>query len=64
MKQEPNVFVPHGPCTVASGDCFREGRCLNDCLKRYEGSCQQQIRALLERVVQLEVRIGQLERRT
>lgn len=24
-------FVPHQQCTVASGDCFTEGRCLRKC---------------------------------
>jgi hypothetical protein len=63
MSRKPKVFVPHGPCTVASGDCFREGLCLDNCMKRYEGNCQQQIRALQEQVVQLEIRILALERR-
>lgn len=25
------VFIPHNACTVASGDCFVEGRCLFQC---------------------------------
>lgn len=28
------VFVPHDTCTVASGDCFVEGRCLARCRTR------------------------------
>lgn len=62
MSRSVKDFIPHRPCTVASGDCFREGRCLDNCLKRYEGTCQQQIRALKEQVVALEVRILALER--
>ena len=57
------VFAPHHACTVASGDCFREGRCLDDCLKRHEGNCLQQIRGLKEYIVRLEGRIIAMERR-
>ncbi len=28
------IFVPHNACTVASGDCFIEGRCLARCQTR------------------------------
>lgn len=63
MKRGPEGFVPHSCCTVASGDCFREGRCLDNCQKRYEGNCQQQIRALYEQFARLEARVVALEKR-
>ncbi len=61
MKVEP--FVPHPPCMVASGDCLVKGRCLADCTRRDYWQHRQDIRALQERVAQLEVRILKLERR-
>ena len=54
-------FIPHSECMVASGDCFRESRCLADCRKRSFFQHQADLRALLERVAQLEVRVIQLE---
>lgn len=63
MSRATKVFVPHPPCTVTSGDCFREGRCLDNCQKRYEGNCQQKIRALLERITQLDARVSALEKK-
>ena len=28
------IFIPHNACTVASGDCLMEGRCLGKCQPR------------------------------
>jgi hypothetical protein len=30
----PRVFVPHRECTLGDGDCFRAGRCVNECRPR------------------------------
>ena len=30
-----SCFIPLNECTVASGDCFQEGRCLMKCRPRY-----------------------------
>ena len=58
------TFIPHPECMVASGDCFREGKCLAGCKKRSYHQHQTDMRRMLERVAQLEVRIIKLEART
>jgi len=55
-------FIPHPECMVASGDCFRESRCLAGCQKRSFYQHQADLRTLLERVAQLEARVIRLER--
>jgi hypothetical protein len=55
------VFVPYPPCSVTSGDCFVQGRCLDRCKKRNATITLAQCRELAERMVQLEIRILRLE---
>lgn len=31
VRHEAEVFIPHDACTVASGACFEDGRCLVRC---------------------------------
>jgi hypothetical protein len=62
MMQKP-VFVPHPECSLASGDCFVEGRCLNNCLNTRGNVLNARLRAIEERQAQLERRIILLERR-
>lgn len=57
-----DVFVPYDVCSVPSGDCFAEGKCLDNCRPRHNATVSQQLRALQERCTGLEVRIIQLER--
>jgi hypothetical protein len=57
-----DTFVPHSVCSVPSGDCFVEGRCLDRCKKRNATLTLAQCREILERMVQLEVRVIRLER--
>lgn len=56
------VFVPHNVCSVPSGDCLIEGRCLDRCKKRNATLTLAECRAILERMAQLEARIIRLER--
>lgn len=48
-------FIPHPQCTVASGDCFTEGRCLGQC----RAHAKQKER---EKVANMEHRLAKLER--
>jgi hypothetical protein len=48
--KEKKVFVPHEACTVASGDCFTQARCLRQCRQRQKADVESRI-ALLERQV-------------
>lgn len=49
-----NVFVPHTQCSVPSGDCFSEGKCLNQCKADARKDCQAKILDLRRRVARLE----------
>lgn len=57
-----DTFIPHSECMVASGDCFTVGKCLAQCRKRSFHQHQADIRRLLERITQLEVRVINLEK--
>jgi hypothetical protein len=47
-------FIPHAVCTVASGDCFHEGRCLSSCRARAKQAQAQTVAELERRVLELE----------
>lgn len=49
------VFVPYECCTVASGDCFTQGKCQRDCRT-------QRVRDQDKRITALETRVRELER--
>lgn len=49
------VFVPYEYCTVASGDCFTQGKCTRDCKT-------QRMRDQDKRITALETRVRELER--
>ena len=57
------VFVPHPECSVASGDCFVEGRCLDNCLRTRGNVLNDRLRSMEEHIVALEQRIIRLERK-
>ena len=63
MNKKATCFVPHAECSVSSGDCFRVGKCLDQCVVRQRASTEKQLRDLLEQVVRLEARIIALERK-
>lgn len=50
------LFIPRTECTVLSGDCFRHGRCLQDCRERHRHklSLEQQVRELRAEVAALK----------
>lgn len=54
MPKFKGVFVPHSHCTVASGDCFSEGKCLAGCSARRKKDHESRIRELERTVVRLE----------
>ena len=58
------TFIPHPECMVATGDCFRLGKCLGECKKRSFYQHQADLRRMFERVTQLECRILKLEKGT
>ena len=56
------VFVPHPECPVASGGCFIEGRCLDNCLRTRGNVLNDRLRSMEEQMVSLEQRMIRLER--
>lgn len=54
MPKHDGVFVPHSHCTVASGDCFTEGRCLRQCTAGKKRDMETRLRELERRVVDLQ----------
>lgn len=48
------TFVPHPQCTVPSGDCFVEARCLNQCKAQARKDCAKAIEDLRGRLLNLE----------
>lgn len=56
-------FVPHRQCSVASGDCFRVGHCLDSCRIREKADLSKRMRMLEERCAQIEARLTRLERK-
>lgn len=56
------AFVPHRQCTVASGDCFIAGHCLDSCRIREKADLSKRMRQLEERCAQLEARILSMDR--
>lgn len=57
MPKFEGHFVPHSYCTVASGDCFRESKCLAGCSAGRKKDHESRIRALERTVVRLEQQI-------
>jgi hypothetical protein len=49
------VFVPHSECTFLDGDCFRRGRCIDQCRKRYDQKMTDR-----ERIRRLEIEVHEL----
>lgn len=49
-----DVFVPHAHCTVASGDCFTQGKCLRACKEQHSREQDKRIAALEANVRALE----------
>ena len=49
-----DVFVPHAHCTVASGDCFTQGKCLRACKEQHTRDQDKRIAALEARMRELE----------
>jgi hypothetical protein len=54
MPRVEGEFIPHGHCTVASGDCFTQGRCLRQCSAKQKKDQAQRITDLEARVLMLE----------
>lgn len=52
------TFVPHPACTVASGDCFRLGRCLNGCRQRAKRELEKRVAELERRLVRVELALA------
>lgn len=60
MPKHAGQFVPHSHCTVASGDCFYEGKCLADCSAGRKKDHESRIRELERTVVRLAQKIASL----
>ena len=58
MPMHKNAFVPHQHCTVASGDCFTEGKCLAQCSAVRKKDHETRIRELERTVVRLELMLN------
>lgn len=55
-------FIPHNECTVASGDCFHQGRCLDQCRTRSKAAVAEAVKEHSKELLRLEARIVKLER--
>lgn len=58
MATHEGVFVPHRHCTVASGDCFTAGRCMNNCSALRKKDHEARIRELERRLRQMEIALA------
>lgn len=54
MPRHEGVFVPHAHCTVPSGECFTQGRCLSACTAWRKRDHEARIRELERRLAELE----------
>lgn len=54
MPTADGVFIPHPHCTVPSGDCFTQARCLRQCTAKQKKDQAQRITELEARVLMLE----------
>jgi hypothetical protein len=52
-------FIPHRQCTVSSGDCFHDGKCLRQCREQEKKDMPEAIRNLEHRVKMLELAMHQ-----
>lgn len=52
------IFVPHRACTVASGDCFTQGRCLSQCRQRAKRDLEKRVAELERRLVRVELALA------
>ena len=62
MPKHEGVFVPHRHCTVASGNCFTEGRCLENCSAHRRKDHEARIRELERRLRQVEIALAEQKR--
>lgn len=53
MPKRSGHFIPHSHCTVASGDCFQEAKCLAACSAGRKADHESRIRELERTVVRL-----------
>lgn len=58
MPKHEGHFIPHSHCTVASGDCFTEGKCLAACSAMRKKDHEARIRELERTVVRLELMLN------
>lgn len=58
MNAAKDGFVPNPNCTVASGDCFTEGRCLAQCGAWKEKDHEARIKRLEQGMVDLRQRLA------
>lgn len=61
MPKHEGVFVPHRHCTVASGNCFTDGRCLNNCSAQRKKDHEARIREMERRLLQVEIALASKE---
>lgn len=53
MLKQDGGLIPHSHCTVASGDCLSEGKCLANCTARQKVSLEKRIQELERQLMQL-----------
>lgn len=63
MLKAEKIFVPHAACTVASGECFNEGRCLGSCKKLQKADHEKRIKELERKFLQIQMTLIALERK-
>lgn len=57
MPMHKGVFVPHPHCTVTSGECFSEGKCLAQCTAVKKKDHESRIKQLERGMVDLRRKI-------
>jgi hypothetical protein len=53
MPMHEGHWVPHSHCTVTSGECFYQSKCLGQCTAARKRDQEDRIRALEHRVAEL-----------
>ena len=62
MSKVEKTFIPHSCCTVASGDCFTQGRCLGSCKSVQKNDHEKRMKELERKFIQLQLTVIDLQK--
>ncbi len=63
MSIDENVFIPYACCTVSSGECFNQARCLDQCKKLQKVDHEKRLKELERKFVNLQLDMIDLQRK-